>query len=176
SAFLALSIFLAWSIFSPLMATVREVDPAWQSIEVGNIYNFREAIYLRRAEVSLSCGGWGTSLVFWFVADREPGELLEISVRNGAVVGRFERTFAEAFGVHIGVAPLYGARRLIVVYTDLKNGVEGPIYGSPVRIDVIEARHIVKSGGVCRLYYGGGVITQVEVDIVEVFNKTALVR
>lgn len=45
-----------------------------------------------------------------------------------------------------------------------------------MRIDVIEARHIVKSGGVCRLYYGGGVITQVEVDIVEVFNKTALVR
>jgi len=153
--FASLVVFLAiaWGYMAPLMNSMREVDPPWQMVEVGNVVNFRESVVPIAVDVTVECGQrketnyivlYKETHRVWFLAPRYPGELREIRLGESAV-GVFDYVEAPAFGFSARVGKLYQATYIDIVVTDLTMGGQPlqsgqPIYGGPIRIEVVDEK------------------------------------
>jgi len=170
-ASLVVFLAIAWGYMAPLMNSMREVDPPWQMVEVGNVVNFRESVVPTAVDVTVECGTYKGTYRVWFLAPRYPGELREIRLGESAV-GVFDYVEAPAFGFSARVGKLYQATYIDIVVTDLTIGGQPlqsgqPIYGGPIRIEVVDEKTTLvtpQSGTklACRVVYDDREVFRVE--------------
>jgi len=185
--FASLVVFLAiaWGYMAPLMNSMREVDPPWQMVEVGNVVNFRESVVPIAVDVTVECNTYSGTYRVWFLASRYPGELREIRLGESAV-GVFDYVEAPAFGFSARVGKLYQANYTDIVVTDLTIGGQPlqsgqPIYGGPIRIEVVGEKTIPvtpQSGTTvtCRVIYNNREVFRAKTNWAYIHVRQAAVR
>jgi len=185
--FASLVVFLAiaWGYMAPLMNSIREIDPPWQMVEVGNVVNFRESVVPTAVDVIVDCGTYRGTYRVWFLAPRYPGELREIRLGESAV-GIFDYVEAPAFGFSARAGKLYQANYTDIVVTDLTIGGQPlqsgqPIYGGPIRIEVVDESLTVvtpQSGTTltCRVIYNNREVFRARTNWAYIHVRQAAVR
>jgi len=185
--FASLVVFLAiaWGYMAPLMNSMREVDPPWQMVEVGNVVNFRESVVPIAVDVTVDCGTYKGTHRVWFLAPRHPGELRELKLGE-FTVGVFDYVEAPAFGFSVRIGKLYQANYTDIVVTDLTIGGQPlqsgqPIYGGPIRIEVINEKTIPvtpQSGATltCRVIYNNREVFRAKTNWAYIHVREAVVR
>jgi len=185
--FASLVVFLAiaWGYMAPLINSMREVDPPWQMVEVGNVVNFRESVVPIAVDVTVECGTHRGTYRVWFLAPRYPGELREIRLGESAV-GVFDYVEAPAFGFSARVGKLYQANYTDIVVTDLTMGGQPlqsgqPIYGGPIRIEVVNEKltPVTPPSGTtltCRVVYNGREVFSAKTNWAYIHVRQAAVR
>ncbi|MCU7786717.1 hypothetical protein ODS41_02070 [Pyrobaculum sp. 3827-6] len=132
----------------PLLDSAKALDVGWQLLKVSNIYNFREALYVKKLGFKISwssncaadsLGATSYDASAWYLAPHPMESLTEVKPDLTAV---FKEGEVPPYGSHISTETLYGVKYIAITFTNITNIADEKIYGSPLALETIDTKEI----------------------------------